>query len=356
MSKAVKRDRPRHGLPDAARSKTPSVIPPRMLAAIAAVLVSGALLTIGLQQRFGAHETDSAPPITAETPPPNAPPIPFAVQRSVAPSDPVSAEALEAGDRLLEQFPGDPRALTVAGRIYDSFGDEDAAAACWENALAIDPRLGAAWHALGEAEAAWRRGDFPTAVERLQKAIEAEPQLENRLAFMLADALKNAGDARQAAEVLERAAAAGPLSLESRLLLAQVYLQRDEHDRAKEQFHQAVTTDPDSSKAHFGLATVYARLNQPDKAEKHRQEYARLQSENVEQASRRRSERRGQDIADLPPLASQSLLNAGKVYALQGDTREAERLWQRAVHLAPQNHEAKMLLRTLKLQQGRPWP
>jgi tetratricopeptide (TPR) repeat protein len=323
-----------------------------MWGALAAALIAGAVLVIGLQHRFRADETGSAAPTpTDDAPSLQAPTIPIAVKRSVAPTDPVSAEALAVGDRLLEQFPGEPRALTVAGRIYDSFGDEAAAISCWENAVALDPQLGAAWHALGEA--AWRQGDYAQAAQRLQKAIDAEPQLESRVAFMLADSLKNAGEPRQAADVLKRAEAISPLALESRLLLGHIDLQLDEHEQAREQFLQALKADPHSSKAHFGLATAYARLRQPAEAEKHRQEYARLQSQYMEQTSRLRAERRGQDIANLPPLASQSLLSAGKVYALQGETRQAERLWLRAIRLAPQNHEAKMLLRALYLQQGR---
>jgi tetratricopeptide (TPR) repeat protein len=316
------------------------------------MLAAAAAIAIALPNRFGAGKTERPNPSAApETPPATQPAPSLRIERSQTPTDPLSAETLRVADRLLEQFPFDPRALTVAGRIYYSFGDESAAVACWENALALDPQLGGAWHALGEA--AWHQGDYRNAAELLRKAIHVELGLEARVAYMLADSLANLGEAREAAEVLERADAENALRVDGRLLLGHSYLQLAQHQRAKEQFQRVLAADPASSKAHFGLTTVFTRLNQPAEAEKHRQEYAQLQSENVEQNSRLRKERRGQDIADLPPLASQCFLNAGKVFALQGDATEAERLWQRAVELAPQNSDAKALLRALYVQQGR---
>jgi tetratricopeptide (TPR) repeat protein len=252
---------------------------------------------------------------------------------------------------LVERFPDDPHALTLAGRINYAFGDEAAAGKCWEQCLTLHPNFAAAWSAQGET--AWEKGDYENAVRHFRSAINADPALQVQLAYMLSDCLLNLGKPREAGDELELATQQVPHTPDSRLLLATILLQLREHQKAKDQFDLVLAEDPESSKAYFGLATAHARLGQPDEAEKYRQEYARRKADQLADTRRFRAEYRGVDLADVHPVASDCYVNVGRIYAVHGDLHSAEKHWLRAIELAPQNVEARMLLRRLYGEQGR---
>jgi len=98
---------------------------------------------------------------------------------------------------------------------------------------------------------------------------------------------------------------------------------------------------------------VYARLGQPETSRKHREEYAKLKTQDLAETGHLRASLRHVDFANVRPLAGKCYLNAGKVYALHGKIQEAEQHWIRAVALDPQNPEPRTLLAVLYSEQGR---
>jgi tetratricopeptide (TPR) repeat protein len=270
--------------------------------------------------------------------------------RNTASSAPVTAEGLtdeanQIAQRLLERFPGSPQALTLAGSIYYAFGDQAAADRCWEESLSIDPDFAPTSQRMGEA--AWERGQYDRATSHLLKAIETDPSLTPAVAFLLADSLMNTGSPQEAVDALEQADAQGPLSVDATFLLGYGYLQTGQHDKAKDCFAAGLLIDPTSSKIHFGLATVYARLGQAEESRKHREEYAKLKAQKLDQTTSQRSSLRSTELGDMRPFAVQTLVNAGTIHASHGDLRQAEEYWVRAAQLDPQHREATRWLELL---------
>lgn len=261
------------------------------------------------------------------------------------------AEARRVADRLLDFLPDNPQALTLAGRIHYAFGDEAAAAECWEECLEIDPEFAATWHVMGEA--AWEQGDYEKAASQLRKAIAADARLRRKVKYPLADSLMSLGDPEAAVSVLEETTDGAPLTLDGLLLLGHAYLQLAEYQKGKDQFEAALAVDPRSSKAHFGLATVYARLGQPEQSRQFRREYVELKSQDLDETARLRESLRGEDYADVRPLVAMCCLNAGKIYALHGNVDEARSHWTRAAALDPRNSEPRTLLGLLDSHQPR---
>ena len=294
--------------------------------------------------RSAPQQEPGSPAASHTVPPPHGQVEPVTPEQLVA-------EARQLADRLIEAFPDSPQALTLGGRIYYAFGDEPSARQCWERSLQLDPEFAATWHVIGEA--AWERGDYAGAAEQLRKAIEADPRLHAKLAFALADSLLNSGRAEDAVAVLEPPADKGPLSLDGLLLVGHAYAQLAQYEKAKDRFEAALALDPRSSKAHFGLATIYARLQRPEQANKHRQEYAELKKQDFANTERLRGSLRNTDLGNVRPLAGRCHLNAGKVYALNGNLVEAEKLWLRAAALDPRNPEPRTLLGLMYSEQGR---
>ena len=262
----------------------------------------------------------------------------------------LTAEANQVAQRLLERFPESPQALTLAGSVYYAFGDQAAADRCWEDSLSIDPDFAPTSQRMGEA--AWERGDYGRAVSLLRKAIDADPSLTPAVAFLLADSLMNAGSPQEAVDALEQADGQGSLSVEGTILLGHGYLQTGQYDKAKDRFAAGLLMDPGSSKIHFGLATVYARLGQAEESRKHREMYAKLKTQKLDQTTSQRSSLRSTELGDMRPFAVQTYVNAGTIHASHGDIRQAEAYWVRAVELDPQHPEATRWLELLDAEGG----
>jgi tetratricopeptide (TPR) repeat protein len=258
---------------------------------------------------------------------------------------------MQVADRLVEQFPESPHALTLAGSIYHAFGEQASADRCWEKSLTIAPDFAPTSQRMGEA--AWERGEYDLAVSHLRRAVAADPSSISPLTFFLAESLMNLGNTGEAIDVLEQAARQRRLSVDETSLLGHGYLQMGQYDKARDRLVAGLQIDPASSKIHFGLATVYARLGQLEASRKHREEYARLQSQKLDMTTGQRGSLRAGDLGNLHPFALMTYVNAGKIHAAQGDIRQAEKYWLRAVEVDPQHPEPRRWLELLYQQEGR---
>jgi tetratricopeptide (TPR) repeat protein len=222
---------------------------------------------------------------------------------------------------------------------------------CWRACLARHPEFAEARCAI--AEAAWEHGDFEQAAEQLNEVFAANPKLDQKQVFFLADALMNLGRSPDAAAVLERSAEQNPLPAFGLFLLAHAYLESGEYEQARQQFAAVLAANPQSANAHFGLATVCTRLGQAEAARQHREQYAKLRKGELAESARLRPEMRKADWADPIPVVRESYLNAGKVCLAAGRLDEAERHWLRAAELDPQSTRPRQLLDLLNAGRGK---
>jgi len=252
---------------------------------------------------------------------------------------------------MVRNLPNTPAALLLAGRIHYAFNDRTQADACWQRCVEVAPDFAEAWCSIGEA--AWEHGEFERAAQHLRRALELNRHLEPKKVFFLADSLLNIGEAAEAVEVLETLDRRDPLPPFGLFLLGHAYAEQGVYDQARKRFEAALSADPKAINVHYALARVLDRLGEPQKAEFHRQEYARLKGQELQQIYESRTSLRRIDWADVRPLARECFLNAGRVYASRQRWEDAERHWRRALEVDRENAETRLLLAALYRQQGR---
>ena len=298
--------------------------------------------------RVGPRPEASSPVSASGLGAPDQPAVPAAPRPT---PEQLIAEARQLAERLQATLPDNPQALVLAGRIYYAFNDVRRANDCWQACVARHPEFAEARCAI--AEAAWEHGDFEQAAEQLNEVFAANPKLDQKQVFFLADALMNLGRSPDAAAVLERSAAQNPLPAFGLFLLAHAYLESGEYEQARQQFAAVLAANPQSANAHFGLATVCTRLGQTEAARQHREQYAKLRKGELAESARLRPEMRKADWADPIPVVRESYLNAGKVCLAAGRLDEAERHWLRAAELDPQSPRPRELLDLLNAGRGK---
>lgn len=321
----------------------------RILLVVSSVCAAGAgLLAVGSWQTCFLPDAPQPSPPSSDLRVPV--PAPISADRPRPTPEQLVAEVRQLAERLLATLPHDPQALVLAGRIYYAFNDVTRADDCWQSCLRLHPSFAEAQCAV--AEAAWEHGDFEQAAQRFNEVFAGNPQLSQQQVFCLADALMNLGRASEAVTVLERSAEHHPLPPFGLLLLAHACVESGQYQKALQQFSAVLAANPRSAKAHFGLATVYAQLGNPVEARRYREQYGKLQKDELAESARLRPEMRKADWADPIPVVRESYLNAGKVFAALNELDETEKLWRRAAELDPASPRPRQLLELL----GRPVP
>ncbi len=261
------------------------------------------------------------------------------------------AQTKKVGDRLVEDFPGDPRAITLAGHICWALDEPAKAVAAWKKCIQVHPDYAAAWTALGMD--AFRNGDFEKAAQCLQKSYQLTPDMGDGDLYMTADALMKTGRPERAVPLLESLRKRQPASVRAAVTLGQAYLQLNECEKAKKELLSAVAIDPRSAAAHFALAQALARLKDEPNAGKHREEYAKLKAAEMAVSSRDRVDRLKADLVEVRPQAARFLTWSGQVYAFHDRVDEAEQLWVASLAVDPTNAETRRFLAMLYSAQGR---
>ncbi|MGO8749775.1 MAG: tetratricopeptide repeat protein [Thermoguttaceae bacterium] len=154
-------------------------------------------------------------PERASKPPPIYP-VPATDQELIA-------QTKKIGERLVEDFPEDPRAITVAGHICWNLDEPARTIGAWEKCTRLHPDFAAAWIALGMD--AFSKGDFEKAAQCYQSAYRITPTMAERNLFMMIDALIGAGRPEEAVAALAPFRKTQPASTRAAVTLGQVYLQ-----------------------------------------------------------------------------------------------------------------------------------
>ncbi len=285
----------------------------------------------------------------------HAPPSRSATKPPILP-DPVTDQELiartkQVGDRLAQDFPDDPAAITLAGHICWTLDEPAKAVASWEQCTQTHPEYAEAWNALGMD--AFKKGDFEKAAERFLKSYGLSPQMADGNLSMMIDSLVNAGRPQDVVAVLEPLRRARSPSAHAAVVLGQAYLQLKQYDKAKRELLEAVAIDPRLATAHFALAQAMLRLGDDPGAQKHREEYAKLKSAEIATSDLRRVDRLKSDLVETRPLAARFLAWTAEIYASHARADEAEQLWGASLAVDPKNAEARKRLERLYRTQGR---
>jgi tetratricopeptide (TPR) repeat protein len=260
------------------------------------------------------------------------------------------AQTTKIGDRLVEDFPQDPQAVTLAGHIWWALDEPSRAVAAWKKCTQLSPDHAPAWTSLGME--AFRNGDFDQAVQCYEHAYRLSPAMSEWDLSMMTQALLNTGKPERVVAIWEPLRSARPALAGVRVTLGHAYLQLNQYQKAKQELLAAVAIDPRSARAHFALAQALARLGDEASARQHREEYSRLKAVEMTSAGRKYFARLKADMVELRPTAARLLAWTGEVYALHGRADEAQGFWAASLSVDPNCAQARRHLGMPPAAQG----
>ena len=182
--------------------------------------------------------------------------------------------ALEALNRAVQLEPNSARThLLMAESLSDSRKLAEAAAE-YRAALNLNPHLDAAY--LGLASTYWKQRQFDQALPLLKRVLQKSPN-DAESNGMLADILEHNGDYAGAQHYAEIALTSNPHLIETRVVLARVYIAKQQPKLAIAELRQVISADPDGS-YHFLLYRAYRDAGDEQAAQTALAEFKRLRS------------------------------------------------------------------------------
>ncbi len=202
--------------------------------------------------------------------------------------------------RLLEQAPEHAEVLALMGCVWHGLGENDRAATCWQQAIALKPDYAEAHNNLGAVLQA--RGDLEGAIAHYQQAITHHPtyaeahcnlgnalQMQNQVEAAIshyqralelkpdyAEAHSNLGTAYQRQKQFEAAIAHYQRALELRSDYPETYYnwgrlleEQEDYSGAESHYRQAIALKPDYAAAHNQLGYRLQQRNAYAEAEYH---------------------------------------------------------------------------------------
>lgn len=289
-------------------------------------------------------------------------------------------DVLEAAERCYREArrldPSDYRWPYLHAFAAQARGDLDAAAASYEQSLAIEPEYIPALHHLASIE--MERGQPSQAAAQWNRVLELQPEFAPGL-YGLGVLALDRGDAGTAAGLLQRAVAAEPGAGRGHYSLAMAHRQLGDEERAAEHLALASHTDftlddpligelaylPAGSAAlvQQGLiavqagefaaaATVFARAIEadPTNLEAHRH----LALAHVDAGQFEQAEAAYEELLALDPDQASAHFELAQLLSNRGQQAEAIRHLTRATALAPDYKQAHYQLALLLDRAGRP--
>jgi superkiller protein 3 len=227
------------------------------------------------------------------TPQQKTPKQPAAKRRTVRVEDPQQAllaqaeaaiekkdfqRAVDALQKYLAEKPDDAYARFQIGFAYDRMAKYDEAEAEYRRAIALDPKLAAAYQNLGAILVKMK----PEEARRLL-ATAAQLQPENaEVTFLQGIAEEGLDRPEQAIEFYRRAARARPDNFHFRLGYARKLLERGRPGDAEPEFRAAIAMNQDSPDAQRGLADCLLAQRKPADAIQPLRKYLALQPADIE--------------------------------------------------------------------------
>ncbi len=185
-----------------------------------------------------------------------------------------AAKANPAAAAAKQMSPSDQAAVTFnAGVEALNAGDKAAAEKKFLEAVQKNPDLPAGWNAL--ATLAYEKKDWAKTIEYGQKATDLDPSLTNLYA-MMADASRQSGDKKGAAEWQAKYAEANPDSPEILYNKGVEAYNKGKMKDAEAAFTKVVEAKPDNASAHYLLGMASFNLNKKAAAKEHFEKYLEL--------------------------------------------------------------------------------
>ena len=254
----------------------------------------------------------------------------------------MASEVTRVAKRLMKAFPHSAGSFCVAGQVKANFGNSAEALELWERCVELDPRFSEAYRRMGMD--AMRKGEHERAADLLRKALLLGPGSPDTVS-QLAKALMSQGKMDEAKAVLQRITKSGSGSAGNLFLLGEIHLQLKDYAQAKKCFQAVLKTVPDHTHAYFGLFTTCARLGEKEKSREYRETFKKLRTK--QQETETDQLRRREDRASTRGFLAGTYWDAGRVYFLHGNLREAEAHWQAATALEPDNPQCLSALAEL---------
>jgi tetratricopeptide (TPR) repeat protein len=184
-------------------------------------------------------------------------------------------DALRNLTTAIELEPTSARTHLIMGEALADEGKLAEATREYEAAMKLDPALDAAY--LGLASAYWKQRQFDEALRLLQHVLAKSPK-DPEANGIMADIAEHNGDNSAAEQYANLALAGNPNLIETRVVLARVYLSEHKPDQAVRQLSNITPADPDGS-YHFLLYRAYHEAGNETAAQTALAEYKRLKAQ-----------------------------------------------------------------------------
>jgi len=180
-------------------------------------------------------------------------------------------EAAWAELQAATQRPGrDQRQIADAygrmGKVYHAYDFSDAAAACYQNAMSLDPQDSSWPYALGRLYQ--ERGDVKKSIDCLRLADRLRPN-EIPVLVRLADAYLTDGQSETAKELFERSLKLDGSLVASMAGLGRIAVSQRNFGKAIELLNAALRLQPSASSLHYPLAMAYRGTGERQLAQEH---------------------------------------------------------------------------------------
>ena len=314
------------------------------------------LLAFGLPNSTAAHGAQKTPRTAARKKEQRADPLAALLRQAEEAMEKKNyAAAVPLLQSYLAQRPEDATAHFQLGYVFSALERWDAAKSEYNRAIALNPKLVAAYLNLGlvllDREPA-------AAVEPFRRAAELLPD-QARPRFLAGLALERAGHLADAIEEYEAAERLDPKNFQIGFALGRALLASGRAADAEPQFREAVALDHNSAPARLGLAESLLSQKKQEAAAAEFAAYLELQPQDRDARAQRASiladlKRYDEALAELgrsdapaPPALAAARLRA-EIYLAQKQWTPAAEALQRALALAPQDAE-------LHARLGRVW-
>ena len=292
------------------------------------------------------RKTLAQPPANSSTQEQQDPLAPLLLQANDAIDKMDFAAALDPLQKYIAQRPDEPYPHFQLGYAYAGLKRADDAKQEFSRAIALDPKMAAAYQNLGLV---LMDSDPAAAASAFLHAAELQPT-ESRPRFLAGFSLEHAGKFPEAIEQYRAAIAISPKDYEAHFGLGRVLLRSNDAAGAEEQFRAAIAARGDAAPARLGLATTLLAEKKYDSASDALSNYLKLnpgdKSAHFDRASAllnlgRFDEALAElDLSDAGGAPSaEALKMRGEIYMQQKKWKEAGDALKQAIVLAPQDSE-----------------